>query len=54
VSIPPGDYTLKFGLWEDKFKQIGALESIPIRVEMGAHPVGDATHFHDCQFILVQ
>ena len=54
VSLPPGDYTLKFAVWEDTFKQIGALESIPVKVVMGTHPVSDATHFQDCEFVVDQ
>jgi hypothetical protein len=44
VTLPPGNYFLKIGVWQDSFKQIGAAESLPVRVELGDISIGDSNH----------
>jgi lipopolysaccharide transport system ATP-binding protein len=44
VTLPPGNYFLKIGVWKESFNQIGAAESLQVKVELGNTFIGDSTH----------
>jgi len=50
VTLPPGEYMLKLGIWRDSFHQIAAIEALPIKVSVGEIPVSESTHIQDLTF----
>jgi hypothetical protein len=50
VTLPPGEYMLKLGIWRDSFNQIAAIEALPIKVSVGEIPLSESTHIQDLTF----
>ena len=50
VTLPPGEYMLKLGIWRDSFHQIAAIEALPIKVSVGEIPLGESSHIQDLTF----
>lgn len=44
VSLPPGSYTMKIGIWRDTFEMLALIDSFPLSVEVDDGYQGESTH----------
>lgn len=45
VSLPPGSYTMKIGIWRDSFEMLALIDSCPLSVEVDEGYQGESTHY---------